>query len=399
MRIGFVLDGDFVNDIRVMNEASVLADSGHEIFVLNTGHNNPDHIVSTRGGVWSVKTSFTKKTRNFLFGFENLIPLYDHLWQKEISRLIKEHDIEALHAHDLFMALPAGIAARSEGIPVILDLHENYPSTVMFYRWATRFPKRLIARPHKWKQKEKDYLKYPDRIIVLSHEYRQDLLAEYDWINKESVYVYPNVPDYEKLSSYPVDREIFPSKGRKVLLYFGVISRRRGIHTAVEALAKVIENDPEIHLLLIGPVDRDEKKDFQSLFNNDCVKDHITHYNWKDISTLPSYIYCSTICLSPLIRNAQHESGIANKVFQYMMFGRPLLVSDCRPQAELVKSTSSGVVFRNGDAEDMASQLKKLLDDPGMCKTMGLKGREAIISQYNTKVQGEVIASVYKDLK
>ena len=68
-----------------------------------------------------------------------------------------------------------------------------------------------------------------------------------------------------------------------------MISRRRGIHTAIEALERIIEYYPDVHLLLIGPVDKDEKEDFQNLFSNDHMKDHITHYQWKDISTLPSY--------------------------------------------------------------------------------------------------------------
>ena len=399
MRIGFVLDGDFINDTRVTNEASVLADAGHILYVLNIYRKSEKPVREPRDNVHCINTSFSKKKSNVFFAFENLVPFYDYFWEKEIFNLVEEHNIEAIHAHDLYMARPAGIAAKKAGIPLILDLHENYPSAVLHYRWANRFPKNIIARPHKWKQKEQEYLQYADRIIVLSNEYRQDLLNEYRWIEDHSVYIYPNVPDFEKLSSFSINKEIFTVSGRKVLLYFGVISRRRGIHTTAEALAKLIKDDPEIHLLLIGPVDKDEKDDFELLFTDTHVKDHITHYPWKDISLLPSYIHCSTICLSPLIKNAQHESGVANKVFQYMMFGKPILVSDCRPQVELVTTTSCGIVFRNGDADDMALQLKKLLADPDMCRSMGENGKQAIINKYNTRIQGQAIINVYKDLK
>ena len=35
------------------------------------------------------------------------------------------------------------------------------------------------------------------------------------------------------------------------------------------------------------------------------------------------------------IKNEQHESGVANKIFQYMWAGKPLIVSNCLPQQRM----------------------------------------------------------------
>ncbi|MDZ7764217.1 MAG: hypothetical protein U5K00_07280 [Melioribacteraceae bacterium] len=40
-----------------------------------------------------------------------------------------------------------------------------------------------------------------------------------------------------------------------LLFYFGVIAKRRGIFTLFDAMNKLVDNYPQIKLLLIGPVD------------------------------------------------------------------------------------------------------------------------------------------------
>jgi glycosyltransferase involved in cell wall biosynthesis len=398
MRTGFILDGNFLTDSRVKNEARILEQSGHQVFVLNHLTGNSPSVSEFSENITLIRTSFPKRISNYLFALENLIPVYDHLWCRDIRRMVKEYGIDVLHAHDLYLARASGKIARELKIPLVLDLHENYPAAINEYRWATRFPARMIVQPGKWKLKEKEYLSFADKIIVLSTSFKSALLSEYPEIDSSSIHVYPNVPDIVNLSSYKIMNDIFPHENKKIILYFGVISRRRGILTSLQALRIALTRHPDLHLILIGPVDKAEKADFNRLFNEPGIKNHLTHYAWKDISELPSYISIADICISPLIRNPQHDSGIANKVFQYMLFAKPLIVSDCIPQVELVKTTGCGVVFRDGDAVEMASRISELLSDPAFCRVMGEKGRKAVTEEYNTEIQGREIIKAYKEL-
>jgi len=218
-------------------------------------------------------------------------------------------------------------------------------------------------------------------------------------LKSERIHVYPNVPDTGMMLSYKIDNRIFPAENTIVVFYFGVISRRRGIETSVDALRTLIPEFPEIHLLLIGPADKAEKDHFKRLFSEDLVKDHITWYPWKDISLLPSYISCSDICISPILKNAQHDSGVANKVFQYMLFGKPLLVSDCVPQMEVIGETGCGMIFKNNDPEDMSLKLSEMISDPDARRSMGKKGKKAVMEKYNTEIMGQSIIEAYTGLR
>jgi len=110
-------------------------------------------------------------------------------------------------------------------------------------------------------------------------------------------------------------------------------------------------------LLLIGPVDKIEKEMFFEAISSPEIKNSIIHYEWKDISLLPSFISVSDICLSPIVKNDQHESGVANKIFQYMLFERPLIVSNCKPQSIIVEEEQCGVVFNSEDSVDLSEKI------------------------------------------
>ena len=74
---------------------------------------------------------------------------------------------------------------------------------------------------------------------------------------------------------------------------------------------------------------------------------NINHIPWIDLSELPSYLNSIDICVCPLIKNAQHESGIANKIFQYLFGAKAIIASDCLPQQQLIESFNCGLVYAN----------------------------------------------------
>ncbi len=398
MKTGFILNGDFVNDPRVINEARILAANGHQVYILNLPGKDVPKFLEFENNVFLLKFPLNRKINNYLFAIENTVPIFDIIWSLVIKQLIKKYSIKIIHAHDLYMAKSAGIAAESYSIPLVLDLHENYPAAIREYRWANRFPARLIVKPLKWRRKEKKYLSYANGIIVLSSHFKESLLLKYPEIETNRISVYPNVPDVQKLLSFKIDKNIFPGKEKHIIFYFGLLSKRRGIITAVEALEIALKVNPALHLLLIGPIEKAEVDDFNKILSRKNLQNHITHYKWKDISEFPSYAFCSSVCISPVLKNQQHESGVANKVFQYMLFGKPLLVSDCIPQLEIIENTGCGLSFRSGDPLDMAAKLLEILSDNDRRISMGENGRKAVLEKYNTEKQGKNIIELYNFL-
>jgi len=131
MKIGIVVDNELNNDIRVLREIGILKEQGFEIFVLCFGFikTNKEPVSHTQ----ITRINIPRKLRDILFFILNTIPVYEWLWTSNIKKFINNNDLELLHVHDLYMARAAykGIKKAKKEIPMILDLHENYPFTII----------------------------------------------------------------------------------------------------------------------------------------------------------------------------------------------------------------------------------------------------------------------------
>ncbi|MDZ7764218.1 MAG: glycosyltransferase [Melioribacteraceae bacterium] len=135
---------------------------------------------------------------------------------------------------------------------------------------------------------------------------------------------------------------------------------------------------------------RKDQEQFNIYLSSEKLKDKTIYYPWKNIKYFPSYVSTSDVCISPLVKNKQHESGIANKVFQYMLFGKPLIVSNCKPQEILVKENNCGLAFRSEDAE-LSQKIIELLNDVDKRELMGNNGEKAVHEKYNLKVSWDKV--------
>lgn len=392
--IGVVVDNELYGDPRVINECKILVESGFNVFVLCFNYGKYQEK-DTFLGFQISRIKINHKLRNILFAFNNSFEFYNLLWKKNIKKFINEYNIDSLHVNDLYLSKAAYYATKNSNVKFTLDLHENYPAAVQSYKWMYKFPSKFLVRPWKWRRIEKKYLSYPQNIIVLSESFRDDLLLKYSFLEKKQFTVYPNVPDLKEFSNYNIDKNILEKGSDFYLFYFGAISERRGIYTIIDAIEKLNNSYTDIKLLLIGPVDRAEKNNFYEKINKAEVKEKIIYYPWKDISLLPSYITLSDICLSPIIKNNQHESGVANKIFQYMLFERPLIVSNCRPQAKIIQDENCGLVFKSDDVNELSDKIVELYNNSKLREKMGKNGRIAVEKKYNTQIVGKDLSNLY----
>ncbi len=394
MNIGIIVDNEFHGDPRVYNEAKILYNAGFNVYVLCLNFGKYSDYEEFEG-IKIFRISISKKIKDILFGAMLVWPGYNRLWAKHIANFVKDNSIDALHVNDLYMAKSAKKGTKDSLIPISLDLHENYPAAILSFNWANKFPMSLIARPKKWEKVEKDYLSCADRIIVLSETYKSVLLKKFGFLRPDTITIYPNVPDLNELLNYPVEENILDKGTSFLLFYFGAIAERRGIFTTLEALILLHSRKLDVKLLIIGPVDKADTTLMETYFQNEVIRKNVIYYPWKDISLFPSYVLISDACLSPLIKDDQHESGVANKIFQYMLFERPIIVSDCKPQTEIVDKEQCGLFFRSGDAKDLADKIQYLVNNKNLCEEMGRNGKKAVLEKYNTTVFSKNLINLY----
>lgn len=395
MNIGVVVDNEFDNDHRVQKEICLLLSEGHTISVLCFDFKKTDYKSYSNLCIRRIKIN--KKLRDLFVLLSTNFGFYRLLWQRNITKFINEHNIEALHVHDLYMAKAAkkGIEHTSKEIPLVLDLHENYPAAINSYQWATKGWRNLVVQPQKWYNKEGKYLSYANTLIVLSTYFKNDLRSRFPKLKSTPIFVHPNMPDFESFSAFEKNNHsVSFQSNHPTLFYFGVVAKRRGIIDILPWIKELLENGKKFHTLIIGPVDKADKISFTAFLNNSLLKKHITYIPWEDVKFLPAYLQKISIGLAPFQVNKQHDSGVANKLFQYMYGKIPILATKCKAQQDLLESSNCGLLYESKN--DFISQLSVLLEDKKLRETLGNNGKSALLELYknNTDIQ---FLDIYKN--
>jgi glycosyltransferase involved in cell wall biosynthesis len=394
MNIGVVVDNELNDDKRVLREAEILKEAGHGVFVLCFGFD--DKKYKTIDGINVTRIRISKKLKNVLFFFMNTFPVYEWLWSSMIRKFITTNSIDILHVHDLYMSKTGrtGIKKSGKRIPMILDLHENYPYAVTTYNWTKGFFRNMISKPLAWQKKELEYLTYADKIIVLSDDFRDSLTGRFPELSKEKFTALPNVPDLSQISPKgAVTVKVNLKKDTSIVFYFGVVAERRGIFDTLDVFEQLAKENHPSGFLVIGPVDKKDRERFFSTINSELLRDRVYYIPWIDLSELQAYLDISDICIAPFHKNPQHESGVANKIFDYMLGKKPVIASNCGPQKNLIEKYKCGIIYSNTD--EMKSAIIKLSADPELRNEMGENGYRAILSDYNISAVKENLLKIY----
>ncbi|MDP3352734.1 MAG: glycosyltransferase family 4 protein [Flavobacteriaceae bacterium] len=395
MRIGMILDKTFPPDPRVENEAIALTQNGHEVFLFCLTYK--DQLFEENYKRIYVKRYQSNQLIYKLSALSYTFPFYRYLLQKKVEHFIKLNDIEALHIHDITIAATTFKANSTKNLPVVLDLHDNLPEIMKLYPHLQKFPGKQLIFPKQWKRREEEFIKKATKVITVSQEFIEEVESRLS-LKKGKMVLVPNTVREAFYKEATIDDSILDQyKNDFVILYLGDTGLRRGLPTVIDAMPKLRTQIPNIKLVIVGINTTDSiLKEQVKLLNIDDIVDF---QGWQNVKLFPSYIKASTVCISPLDRNIQHDVAYANKLFQYMSFGKPVLVSNATAQKNLIERTQSGLVHLEKDADDFADKVFQLYQNKELAEQLGKNGKRFVEEEFCwEKVSGNLI-KLYDELK
>ena len=392
-----ILDKTFPPDPRVENEALALIGSGHQVFLFCLTY---EKEVNDQVKGIEVKRYSSNNLEYKLSALSYTFPFYRKMMSRKIAHFLKENDIEIVHVHDMVIAEAVIEANKITKCPMVLDLHENRPEIMKTYPHLKKIPGNLLISTKEWKRKEGALVNRADRTIVVTKEAKAELLDRLG-IPDYKVVVVPNTVKSSFYHEFSLDQTILERyKGKFVILYLGDTGLRRGLLSMIEALAIIAKDDSikhQIKLVIVGKNSSD--KVLQRRVEELGLQEIVDFEGWQDIALFPSYLKVADIGVSPLHRNLHHDTTYANKLFQYMSFAVPVLVSDAMAQKNLVEEVKSGLVHKEKDAAEIAEKILILYKDPDLSKQLGTNGKQFIEEKFCwEKVSGN-LKDLYLEFK
>jgi len=396
MKIGMILDSAFPPDPRVENEALHLIRNNHRVFLFCLDYT---HTLPERENIRGIEV-FRYRLPKFVYKLSALAyttrHYHDHLSAHIIDFILRTR-IDALHIHDVAIARSVVEIGKKYEIPTVLDLHENRPEIMKFYPHVHSMPGKLLIKPETWAKFESTYIRESDRVIVVTRE-AKDYYIEKLHINESKFTVVPNTIRREFYTNYKTDQEIIKKyRNHYSLLYLGETGLRRGLLTAIQAVSTLKTRIPEIKLVIVG------KSKTDHILRNKIaelnLENEVELTGWKDFSTFQSYIKASKLGISPIHQNIHHNTTYANKIFQYLAFGKPILVSDCLAQANIAANYNCGLVFKDQNVTDFADKVYQLYTDMDLYLTLASNAIIAIDEHLRWEIQAGELTALYREIE
>ena len=392
MKIGMILDSTYPDDARVTNECTELLKNKHEIHLFCLCFKKP-FVKNEVINQINVHRYHCSKLTYKLSALANDIGLYGFILKNKIRDFVENSDVEVLHVHDIQIAKAAISVSKRFGIKYNIDLHENRPEIMKYYKHVNSFLGKIFISPLRWKKAEESFVKKANKIVVVTENAKEELLSRVK-IDQEKIVVYPNTVRDDFYKNKKIDKVLEKQYSKNfVITYVGNTSERRGLLTVIESLKTLRKTIPNIKLLIIG------KSSFDDVLKNEIkkhdVEELVDFIGWVKENEIPNYLSISKLGLSPLHRNIHHDTTYANKIFQYISFGCPVVSSDVIAQSELVKKHNIGVVFEDRNVMDLTKKIIQLYNEKDLFEKFRANCIESIKKLNNSVISNQLI-SIYE---
>jgi glycosyltransferase involved in cell wall biosynthesis len=276
-------------------------------------------------------------------------------------------------------------------LPVVLDMHENYPAALKAFQKKGIF-NFIFKNYHAAKVLEKYCVKKADRMITVIEENSERLIKL--GVLPTKIFVVSNTVDVDTFAQGKIDEKIINKyKGKFILLYSGFISPERGLDTVVKGMKFLKDKLTNVKLLLVG--NGISIPFLKNIVKENEIEDFIDFIAWPGHENLGSYLEIADVGISPQPNNEHWNNSIPHKLFEYMSQSIPVLVTDAIPLKRIIIETNAGLSYMTADPEDFAI---KILEIASSNINFGENGKKAVKEKYNWERDAQVLIKMYNVL-
>jgi glycosyltransferase involved in cell wall biosynthesis len=392
VRICKIWDADYPWDVRVEKVAASLSAAGHAVHLVcrNQGRRPREE--------WTgAFTIHRLPSIPALLGPAHTICNFpfpaNPFWIHAIAQTVRRIEADVILVRDLPLALPAAFLGKIHGIPVILDLAENYPAMLedRFRYTPTTAIDRFARNPAMARFAERLAIRLADHIIVVVEESRERLIRA--GVEPDRITIVCNTPRPDRWT-LPLLRQ---NEGKELhAIYLGNLDGSRGIDTAILAVRELANRNRFVRLTVVG--DGPSLTELRDLARRAGVDDRVAITGRLPFPEVQSLLARADVGLIPHYATDAWNSTIPNKLFDYMLAGLPVVVSDAKPAARIVTLEQCGDVFADRDVRDLARCLDALGDRASRLD-MGRRGQAAVRRQYHWDHDARALFDVIERVK
>lgn len=238
--------------------------------------------------------------------------------------------------------------------------------------------------------------KYADKIIVISEDFKKNIMAKgvpedkivviYNWVDQNKVVDVPREKN-KLFDKYNIDREKF------YIEYSGNIGLTQNMDMLLEVMKELKTTHPDIGLVLVG--EGAYKAQVEEIVKRDDLTNvtMIPFQPYEDISHVLSLGDAGLVISKPGVG----ANSVPSKTWSIMSASRPVLANfDENELKDILVGNECGIFTKAGDKDAFKLSIIKLYENRDLCKKYGTNGRQFVMDNLTREVGTRKYVDVIK---
>ena len=296
-------------------------------------------------------------------------------------RVVHQDRCQLIHAH---FVIPTGLIAALVGIclkiPVVIQAHGSdltkYAALNRWMAWLIAFTAKRV-----------------DHVIAVSDELYTILITEFG-VSPDKITVRSCGIDTNHFKAIPRDlarKRLGLSKQAGIVLFVGSLSPYKGIDVLLSALAKIVEQDSSLQLVLVGEGPLREQLLLEA---RDLAVHKVVHFvGHKPNEEMPLWYSAADIFVLPSLRE-----GTPLALLEALSCEVPVVVSRAGGMEKVIENGKNGLLTKIADPADLEKKLRLLLEDPAMRQRFRKKARDTVLRLGGIQEELDTFEHLYRKL-
>lgn len=321
-----------------------------------------------------------------------------HLWDKlvrglglrrylgHLPRVLKEVGAHLLHSHFGHIGWTNLGAARRRKIPHV----------VTYYGQDLSY---LPTQQPEWRDRYRELFGQVQRVLCEGPHMARCVVAM--GCPEDKVQVHHLGVDLDALRFEPRQ---WDGTGPLRVLMAGTFTEKKGFPDALRAVAQ-IKDRVALAVTLIGdasshPRNQEERRRILQAIQEGGLQDNVTLLGYQPYSRLLQEAYRHHVFLSPSMHaeDGDTEGGAPVTIIEMAATGMPVVSTRHCDIPEVILEDVGGLLADEGDPEQLARHLLRLVERPRAWEPMARTARSHLEENYDMYRQGEALADIYRSV-
>lgn len=299
------------------------------------------------------------------------------IW-RQLRQLVRERQIDIVHAHEYKTDLLAWLLGRFERVIPLSTAHGWTGHSSRETRFYYPLDKRLLAR-------------FP-KVIAVSSEIRRELIR--CGATPSNVVTVLNGIDHERFRRDPARRSVMRrslalSDEMCVLGSVGRLEPQKRFDLLIEAAARVRDRVPQVTLLIAGAGSRlDELRG---------VVARLGASDWVRLLGHRDDVVDLHHAFDVYVQSSDYE-GTPNSVLEAMALGTPVVATDVGGTAELIRDRIDGLIVPPGDLQALTGAIEDVATAPELAAAFARSARARTETTLSFGTRMASVEAIYVEL-